>query len=547
MRVLEDDIYEFGKFRLDAAHKVLRFDGEIIALSLKSVELLCVLVENRGEVVSKKEIFAQVWEDAFVEDSVLTQNIYTLRKMFEERGETALIKTVPRRGYIFNFEEKEATDALVIERNIYEEIEIEETETISATRKYWKFGLIPAALIIAIAGFAAVYLRPPKQEAKTNRVISIAPVSAASSKLKSLAVLPFTISDEKENAFADSLTNDLTVRLGSLNKFRVLPHFIVKNATRIKSDFILTGKISVSGDKFKIQTIVRDVGKDADVLTKTFDAEQNNLVQLEDAISNGAANAILGTLPQAEKDELTKRLPTNFAAYETYQAGFEIWRKRHDATAYFEKAVELDANFARAYGGLASAKIFDPQTKREIAENLEKALKIEPDSAEANAVIGFVKIFQEHDWTQAETTLKNALEADSGNVNAHHWLGIFYAIHRRLDEAKAEINAAIELDETNPTLFADLGMIQNFAGENEAAAASCQKALELDANSDFARKCLDDLQKPLPDKATALNEIIEMERTGNYNLVFTRVSNRYAEVQNEPKVRKILRKINLDE
>lgn len=91
MQVLKENIFDFGKFRLDNANKVLRHNGEIVSLPLKAVELLCLLVENRGEVVSKQEIFEKIWEDSFVEDSVLTQNIYTLRKTFEEFGEKGLI------------------------------------------------------------------------------------------------------------------------------------------------------------------------------------------------------------------------------------------------------------------------------------------------------------------------------------------------------------------------------------------------------------------------------------------------------------------------
>src|SRR5260221_6272253 len=105
---------EFGKFRLDLGKKLLWLNQEPVALPLKAVDLLCVLVEKRGEVVSKDEIWREVWNDAFVEETNLTHNIYTLRKTFKDLGEPDLIKTVSRRGYRFTGTVHEIPDAEVI-------------------------------------------------------------------------------------------------------------------------------------------------------------------------------------------------------------------------------------------------------------------------------------------------------------------------------------------------------------------------------------------------------------------------------------------------
>ena len=92
---------EFGKFRLDLDKRLLWLGGEPVALPLKAVDLLCVLVANQGAVVSKEEIWHEVWNDAFIEETNLTHNIYLLRKAFKDLGDPDLIKTVPRRGYRF--------------------------------------------------------------------------------------------------------------------------------------------------------------------------------------------------------------------------------------------------------------------------------------------------------------------------------------------------------------------------------------------------------------------------------------------------------------
>src|SRR4029453_6162851 len=94
--------YEFGPFRLDAAEYTLARDGQIIPLTPKVFETLLVLVENSGHVVDKAELYKQVWQDAFVEETNLTKNVSILRKILGEGdGERSFIETVPKRGYLF--------------------------------------------------------------------------------------------------------------------------------------------------------------------------------------------------------------------------------------------------------------------------------------------------------------------------------------------------------------------------------------------------------------------------------------------------------------
>ncbi len=96
------NLYEFGGFRFDGETNTLRRGTELIALSPKASELLKLLIKRGGEIVSKREIFDNIWSQTFVEDGVLTQNIYTLRQVLgtDENGKQ-YIETVARRGYRF--------------------------------------------------------------------------------------------------------------------------------------------------------------------------------------------------------------------------------------------------------------------------------------------------------------------------------------------------------------------------------------------------------------------------------------------------------------
>src|SRR5215813_12221195 len=98
----DNHTYEFGRFRLKVADRVLLREGELVPLTPKVFDILVTLVEHGGQVVSKDDLMKRVWPNTFVEEGNLTQNISLLRKALgESPGGVQFIETVPRRGYRF--------------------------------------------------------------------------------------------------------------------------------------------------------------------------------------------------------------------------------------------------------------------------------------------------------------------------------------------------------------------------------------------------------------------------------------------------------------
>jgi len=94
--------YEFGPYRLQPAQQLLADGTKRVPLTPKAFQILLVLVESQGQIVSKEELFQKVWPDTFVEEATLAQNVFTLRKQLKDDRETALyIETIPKRGYRF--------------------------------------------------------------------------------------------------------------------------------------------------------------------------------------------------------------------------------------------------------------------------------------------------------------------------------------------------------------------------------------------------------------------------------------------------------------
>ena len=105
--------YEFDGFRVDVGERVLLRDGEMVSLTQKAFDVLLVLVERQGGIVGKDELMEKVWPDTYVEESNLSQNIYTLRKTLGETPEgDGYIATVPRRGYRFSAPVREVREEI---------------------------------------------------------------------------------------------------------------------------------------------------------------------------------------------------------------------------------------------------------------------------------------------------------------------------------------------------------------------------------------------------------------------------------------------------
>ena len=117
-----EQVYEFDRFRLDVAHRMLYENDQAVALAPRVVETLIALVEKRGEIVSKDELMSRVWADSVVEESNLTQNIYLLRKSLGDGTDgRPLIESFRRRGYRFNGQIRARETAAVIKTEISNE------------------------------------------------------------------------------------------------------------------------------------------------------------------------------------------------------------------------------------------------------------------------------------------------------------------------------------------------------------------------------------------------------------------------------------------
>ena len=101
MPSLTSNLYGFGEFSLDPRNRMLRRGGQTVPLTPKAFEVLLLLIQNAGRIVTKDELMKAVWTDSFVEESNLTQTIFMVRKALEETADRRYILTVQGQGYRF--------------------------------------------------------------------------------------------------------------------------------------------------------------------------------------------------------------------------------------------------------------------------------------------------------------------------------------------------------------------------------------------------------------------------------------------------------------
>lgn len=488
------NLHQFGKCSLDADRKVLWFENEPVALPRKAVELLSLLVERRGEVVTKDEIWTAVWQDAFVEETNLTHNIYLLRKTLKDLGEPDLIQTVPRRGYRFADHLAATTgDELVIEKHSVTRTLVEELPPqlpyVNRSRSRARELAIASVFLIAIVfGGAALWNRWSRG------------ATAASTPIRSLAVLPLTPVNPTDDdaALGLGIADALITRLSKRNTLRIVS---TKTASRYADttkepaeigrelgvEAVLDGTLQRSDEKIRVSLRLIRSADGVQIWSALIGDSENEIFRLQDALAFQTAQA-LNLNPRPADD--TKLPTTDLAAYHQFLRGDYLFRLRGQKNVelsipFFREAVRQDPNFARAWAGWAAALAVGTDIPN--AESmLDKALDLDPDLAEAHATRGFIQMFHYWKWSEAEVSLNRAIELDPNSLQAHHWRGVLLSIHGRFDEAKVEMERALELDPVSLNINADLGQLYFLSRQNDRAEEFCERALAIDPNYGMA-------------------------------------------------------------
>ena len=413
-------------------------------LSGKAFQLLEVLLDARPNPVAKEDLFARLWPDTFVSEANLASLVKEIRAAIgDDARNPRFVRTAHRFGYAFS-------------------------------------GAVTQA-----AGRAAI---------------------------DSIAVLPFA--NRSGNAdldyLADGLAETLINTLAGVQGLRIAPRAssfryrdheedlaTVRRELNVRA--AVTGRISVTGETVALGVELIDLGKDAQLWGKRFEAPISGIVALQDELSREIVTALeLRVTGEAER-RLRKRYTESAAAYQLYLKGRHHWNRRtaegiERAIFFFESAIDADAAYAPAYSGLADSYIAlasrDLHPARQVMPKAEgaarRALELDSDLAEAHASMGAVHELFHWRWDRAEEEYLTSLRLNPSYVTARQWYALALAHRGRKSEALAQIAVPMEDDPLSFHLNATTAVIHYLGRDYDATEESCQRALEINPHHEPA-------------------------------------------------------------
>lgn len=475
--------FRFGEYELDCARRTLTRDGEPLTLNSKAFELLKVLVEGNGEIVTKDELLERVWPDQFVEENNLTVQISALRKLFGERkGEHNFIATIPGKGYKFVAELIPNEEIDVTERLTERKV----AEPTAKQRRNWP--------VLAFFGICVVF-------AIGIGVWMFVRTAATSNQIESIAVMPFI--NESGDADTEYLSDGMTESL--INSLSQVPKLTVKarssvfsyKGKEVKPDKIgvelsvqavMLGRIVERGEQIVVSLELVDAKTNNQIWGRSYQRKMTDLTLLQGEISRDVADQIKQKI--SSTDTAPTRPTENAEAYQLYLKGRFLWNKRRaselkKAAELFEEAIVLDPKFALAYAALGDvytvdSSPFPPEVKNEKGRLMaQNALSIAPNLAEAHTVLAKVA-WNELDREEAKRRFAKAIELNPNYASARQWHAEILMQTGSAEAALAEIRKALEIDPLSLVINCDYIYLLTHARDYDAAIAQANRTIELD-------------------------------------------------------------------
>ncbi len=321
-----------------------------------------------------------------------------------------------------------------------------------------------------------------------------------------VAVLPFTNigQDQADEYFADGMTEEIISSVSRTKGLRVIARTSVmryKGASKTVADIgrelnvgsILEGSVRKSGDKIRISVQFIETANEEPRWSQIYDREIIDVFAIQSDIAKKVAEAlrehVLGEAPGHEEEKATN----STEAYINYLRGRQFWNKRTDedlkkAIGFFEAALNIDENYAKAYTGLADSyaalallEFMAPNEAYPKAKAaVSKALSLHAGLAEAHTSLGLIRFQYDWDWQGAEEEFKVALDINPSYAPAHHFFADYLKAVGRFDEAIVEIEKARELDPLSLAINTGVGHVLYLSRQYDKAIEEYKRAVELD-------------------------------------------------------------------
>ncbi len=464
--------YLFGEFEIDCARYQLRNHERILKLEHIPMELLILLAERNGAVVTRQEIVDRLWgKDVFVDtEHGINTAIRKIRAALREDADhPRFVMTVQGRGYRLAVEKNggslqtgspgteapqptwEQPPRLSGGTDVSRRSQTQ-TETIAAKPRTKSRLAIAAVLLLLAAALTYAF---------HGRIFSSA---SARSHIQSIAVLPLAnlSGDKSQDYFADGMTDELITSLAKNRNLRVVSRTSAMQykgvnrtvrdiARELGVDGILEGSIERSANRVHMTVQLIYAPTDTHLWAESYDRDLNQAFSLPEELSATVAKEVkIVTSPAAPQRYV------NPEALDAYLRGLQFWygNNGRGGLPYFEKAIQLQPDYAAAWSGLADTyavlsvggEVPSSEVKERWESAARKAVELDDSLPQAHNTMAGWYLFYARDWQRAESESLRSLALDLRFAEGYHMHSYILTVTNRLAEAIEEQKRGTSID-----------------------------------------------------------------------------------------------------
>jgi TolB-like protein/DNA-binding winged helix-turn-helix (wHTH) protein len=493
-------IVRFGPFAVDLVSHELRCDGRKINLQEKPFQVLALLLEQPGQLVTREELRHRLWpEDTFVDfEHSINTAIKKVREALQDSGEhSRFIETLPRRGYRFIAPIEESEEDFLAARLAGVDSVVTEAPRHVGTRYPTAMLLLTSAVIlILIVAAASLWHKHAQGKAPA--------VTAAS-----IAVLPFAdlSPNHDQGYFAEGLAEEILNHLTKIPSLKVTARasaFLFKGKNedsrvvgqKLDVANILEGSVQRDQNRVRVTARLIKVDDGYDLWSDSFDRDLKDIFAVEDDVAKAVTSALqLKLLASRSPKTLTTSGTTNPETYEAFLHAryFEHMQDEESAKKalhYANKAIQSDPDYAPAYALRAAIELESggmvwmdySQAIEKTRHDTEKAIALDPNLADGYRVLSMIQSWVESNCRAAETSQKRASDLAPGDPDNLGRSALLAMCQGRSEEAVELWNQELLLDPLRPDEYLWLAQSLRDLGRYEEAHAALAKALDLNPN-----------------------------------------------------------------
>lgn len=349
-------------------------------------------------------------------------------------------------------------------------------------------------LIIGIIGY--YFLKPDSIQPNQIKFLKFKDNQKELAKnIGSIAILPFSnfTGDSDKDYLSYAIHDALTKEMGSVSSLRIISQTstvaisgqnksLQEIASELNVDAVIEGSILSVDDNIKVNvSLINAFPHEVQIWTNDYTESMASLLNVYSKITQNLAHEINLPLTPEEKDNLNKERTVIPAAYEAYLKGkYNMGLLTQEgimaSQEYFNKAIELDPEFAPAYAALGGVWGFLKQMNFVSADeankyfipNIEKAMSLDSTMAEVHYWSAIKYVWTDYNWLEGEKSFRRAIKLNPNSSETRGLFSNYLLTQNRIDEARREMDKALELDPKNPFILT-LNTVNLYNEENYEA------------------------------------------------------------------------------